>query len=134
MQIKYIVIYFFVACSLFSCKKPSGVGGTSTIKGRLKVANWTAGYPGPSTYLGTSIGEDISVYIVYGDTGFYNDNVKSNYDGTFQFDYLNKGKYKIFAYSDDTSLAGKKPVLINTFINKNRSVVDLGDVTIVRTH
>ena len=47
---------------------------------------------------------DEDVYIVYGDEDdIYDDNVKTNFDGTFEFNNLRKGKYKVFAYSKDES-------------------------------
>ncbi|MGB0888060.1 MAG: hypothetical protein ACPGSL_08060 [Vicingaceae bacterium] len=45
---------------------------------------------------------DEDVYIIYGDEDdIFDDNVKTNFDGTFEFNNLRKGKYKVFAYSKD---------------------------------
>ncbi len=47
---------------------------------------------------------DEDVYIIYGDEDeIYDDNVKTNFDGTFEFNNLRKGKYKVFAYSKEES-------------------------------
>lgn len=47
---------------------------------------------------------DEDVYIVYGDDDdIFDDNTKTNYDGTFKFTNLRKGAYKVFAYSKDES-------------------------------
>ncbi len=47
---------------------------------------------------------DEDVYIIYGDKDdFYDDNVKTSYDGNFKFTNLRKGNYRIFAYSKDKS-------------------------------
>lgn len=47
---------------------------------------------------------DEDVYIIYGDEDdIYDDNIKTNFDGTFEFNNLRKGKYKVFAYSKDES-------------------------------
>lgn len=127
-------IFLLFSALIFSCKKSPGVGGTSTIKGRIVVKNYTVGWPGPSTYLGTNYGQEVSVYLIYGDTGFYSDNIKTSFDGRFEFPFLNKGKYKIFTYSADTTLSGKSPVEVSVTIDKNKSTVDVGEITIVKTH
>lgn len=47
---------------------------------------------------------DEDVFIVYGDDdAIYDDNTKTNYDGTFKFTNLRKGTYTIFAYNEDES-------------------------------
>jgi len=47
---------------------------------------------------------DEAVYIIYGDEDdLFDDNVKTNFDGTFKFSNLRKGSYKVFAYSEDKS-------------------------------
>tara|TARA_B100000809_G_scaffold266703_1_gene330874 strand:+ start:3975 stop:4736 length:762 start_codon:yes stop_codon:yes gene_type:complete len=47
---------------------------------------------------------DEDVYIIYGDDDdIFDDNVKTNFDGTFKFSNLRKGSYKVFAYSKDES-------------------------------
>lgn len=50
----------------------------------------------------TILGCDEDVFIIYGDHEYgYDDKSKSSYDGTYRFDYLNDGNYKIFAYNDN---------------------------------
>ena len=41
----------------------------------------------------------IDVYIIYGDNVTYGDDQKTNYDGSYEFRYLRKGGYKIYAYT-----------------------------------
>jgi hypothetical protein len=75
----------------------------------------------------------VDVYIIYGDEAYFGDDVETNYDGTYEFRYLRKGKYTIFAYSDcDTCLGKKKAVFINTEITKNNSLVKLDDLVIIK--
>jgi hypothetical protein len=56
---------------------------------------------------------DQDVYIIYGaENTFYDDDIKTSYDGSFEFRYLRKGTYKIFVYEDCNSCpSGKKEVL-----------------------
>lgn len=47
---------------------------------------------------------DEDVYLIYGDADdIFDDNVKTNFDGTFKFSNLRKGDYRVFAYSKDES-------------------------------
>lgn len=117
---------------LNSCKKVEGEGGSSTIKGRIMVTNYNAG---GTIVEGNYPGADQDVYIVYGEGNTVsNDRVKSSYDGTFEFKYLQKGDYTIYVYEDvlpELSSAAKEKVkLISAKIEDKKSIVDLGDINI----
>ncbi|MBK9456483.1 MAG: hypothetical protein IPO24_13285 [Bacteroidetes bacterium] len=43
---------------------------------------------------------DEKVFIVYGDNTAFDDEVSTAYDGTYKFEYLRKGLYTIYVYSD----------------------------------
>src|SRR5436853_5610151 len=94
------IILFLTAISLLSCKKGPGQGGTSSIRGKLYEINFNSNFSAriDSGYIGK---EDI--YIIYGNDATYSDNQKTNYDGTYEFKYLRKGNYRVFAYSKDSS-------------------------------
>lgn len=72
------------------------------------------------------------VFIIYGDKdNIQDDDVKSNFDGTFKFKNLRKGSYRIFAYSEDPSLANPLvPVTKSIEIGKNEDA-DIGTISIV---
>ena len=77
---------------------------------------------------------DEDVYIIYGDEDdIYDDNMKTNYDGTFKFSNLRQGTYKIFAYSKDESntLQPLTPVITGIEVGKNDQA-DIGTITIVK--
>lgn len=122
-----------ISCLLifsYSCKKEEGVGGNSTIKGKVFVKDYNGTvFSGNSFY-----GADFDVYIVYGgENSFYDDKVTTSYDGSFEFRYLRKGNYKIFVYSKDvtgTDPSGLTTVFESATINKNKEVIDLGDLEI----
>lgn len=60
----------------------------------------------------TIVGCDEDVFIIYGNHEYgFDDKVKTSYDGTYRFDYLNDGNYKIFAYNDNVD--GKSGVVID---------------------
>lgn len=127
-----VVISFF---SLFSsCNKAAGEGGTSMIKGKVYVVNYnTSGTAVTSEFFGP----DVDVYIIYGADGtYFNDKIATSYDGSFEFPFLAKGKYKIFVYSKcfNTVAApcpsGVEEVLVDAEITDNKSTVDIGTITI----
>jgi hypothetical protein len=62
------------------------------------------------------------VFIVYGDNDeIYDDNIKTSYDGTFKFNNLRKGSYKVFAYNKDKSSVTNPltPVFVSIDIGGN---------------
>ncbi len=128
----FLYIIFFSIFTLISCKKVEGPGGTSKIKGKLKVEN----YNSQGTVLeGTYAGADFDVYIMYGDKDSTADeNVKSSVDGSFEFNFLEKGKYTIYIYEDLLpAIAGassKKAVIYSTEITKRKTEIDLGEIII----
>ena len=120
-----LVAFFFFN----SCKKIEGQGGSSTIKGVVNVKQYSlvgalvAEYPGV----------EIDVYIVYGaGKTFYNDKIKTSYDGSFEFNYLEEGDYTVFVYEDNNDIinypGGSSAVLVTTSISGKKTTVDLGTI------
>lgn len=109
-----------------SCRKVEGPGGSVTIKGVVIERN----------HVGTSIFEypaaDQDVYIIYGsENSFYDDDVSTSYDGSFEFRYLQKGDYQIFAYQDNPSVAsGTDEVLVQVNASENNQVIILDTIYI----
>ena len=106
---KQILILSIVVCSFYSCSKYEGQGGAATIKGVIieqkynSLGNVIASYPAA----------DQDVYIIYGGiNSFYDDDIKTSFNGSFEFRYLRKGTYQVFAYEDcNTCPSGQKEVL-----------------------
>ncbi len=88
-----IVLGFFLLLS--SCSKSEGVGGKSIIKGKITVTNRKNG-----VLKDTYDAQAHDVYIIYGDGSIQNDDFKTSLDGSYQFEYLNKGNYQLFTYSE----------------------------------
>ena len=118
----------FLFLFLISCSKYEGEGGSSTIKGVILEQKYNS--------LGNVIAEypiaDQDVYIIYGNGNtFYDDDIKTSYDGSFQFRYLKKGSYKIFVYEDcATCPSGKKEIIVPVEITKNNQTVTLDTINI----
>lgn len=130
-----LIVAVFGLFSIFSsCNKAAGEGGTSVIKGRVYVQNYnSAGTAITAEYYG----QDVEVYIIYGTkSNFFNDRIRTSYDGSFEFPYLAKGSYRIFVYEqcfntvDNPCPSGMREVLVKTDITKNKSTVDVGTITI----
>ena len=136
-NIKSVLAALLIVSGLFlsSCDKDAGEGGTSTIKGKVMVYDYDASFQAcQDTY--PAFKED--VYIIYGDDrSTYDDKMETSYDGSFEFKYLRKGKYKIFAYTKDTTGASngtyndsrpKLPSMVEVEITSNRSEVFAKDI------
>jgi hypothetical protein len=99
---KRIFLPALLALIFFACDKPAGEGGTSTIHGRIWIRDFNTNF----TQLQAEYWAlEERVYIIYGgDTSeFYDDDIRTSFDGSYEFSYLRPGKYAIFAYSDDST-------------------------------
>jgi len=127
----YLLLMLFIPFLFsISCKKEEGEGGTATIKGKVIVKICSDNF---DTVYAQFPDEDRDVYIVYGNDDFYGDKVSTFYDGSYQFSYLRKGNYRIFAYSDDEtgeSVSGKIPVIQEVNIDKNGQVVEVPEIVV----
>lgn len=129
---------FFISaatCMLFvsaGCKKEAGPGGRASVKGKVYAYDWD------NTQLfkiseGYSSGE--RVYILYGDNTTIGDDVRTSMDGSFEFKYLNKGRYKLFVNSLDTAYKIKGndtyiPVIREFEITNTKGTLTLEDIII----
>jgi hypothetical protein len=114
-----------------ACSKDPGAGGTSSIFGKIYVKDYNTTF--------TVLQEEYyapkeDVFIIYGDDKTYSDHVNTNYDGTFEFNYLRKGTYHIYAYSKDSTLQTNAliPVVKDIEITKNNSESDAGEILIFK--
>ena len=136
MKTKSNIIYGFTAATLLAlltaCEKPPGTGGRATVKGKVWATDFdnTQRYPMSRGY---APGE--RVYIIYGSGNEIGDDVRTSYDGSFQFKYLTKGHYKVFVNSLDTTEFQKGrdalyPVMTEFDITDPKQVVILEDIKI----
>jgi hypothetical protein len=117
---------------LSSCQKNAGTGGNSTIKGSVLTENYNA--------LGTSLiskynAQDEDVFIVYGGDDAYqvpSAKVATGPDGSFEFKYLAKGKYKLIVYSkcfDPTTCpSGQEALIFPIEITHKKSVIEVPQI------
>jgi len=130
MKTKLLIIVSFLILS--ACQKYEGEGGTSTIKGRVFVQKYNKN--------GTQVIEEYwaqeqNVYIVYGSDSIYSSKFDTDPNGWYNFKYLRKGKYTIFAYSDDTLNLNSSlqiPIKIEVEINEDFQEVEAPTITIAK--
>lgn len=119
MKLAFFIPICFVLFAVGACRKGAGEGGSSVITGKV-VATQTDVFGNIYTF--NPAKED--VYIIYDDADFYGDKVETSFDGTYRFDYLRKGSYTVFAYSDcDTCIDNKLVSLVKVNVSKNNSTV-----------
>ncbi|MBN4051492.1 hypothetical protein JYU16_01630 [bacterium AH-315-M05] len=143
------LLFVLIAAILFtftSCKKEPGEGGNSTIIGRVKVLDYDYGYyDGKCRWVKTReyYAPDERVYIIYGEDTIHSDDFRTNPDGYYRFEWLQKGIYTIFVYSDDTIQTSLNisncttynemvlPVKVNIEIKKNKEEVIAQEIVII---
>jgi len=128
LYFRFILIGILIVS--LGCEKEEGIGGTSSISGKVFVND----YDNQGNLIGSFYGQDEDVYIIYGgNSGTYNDDFKTSFDGSYRFEYLTKGHYKIFAYSDcDTCWSGSEVVFIKLEITENKKDYVLADLVVRR--
>lgn len=134
---KIVKIVFFITAVILvsvSCTKEPGVGGSSTVSGKL-LAN---DYNSLGTYLGEYDAQDYKVYLIYGDEGgAFDDDVNTSHDGSFEFKYLQKGNYELFVYSDYSYCPlcgnlGDSVISVKFQITDKKQELELSDITVLK--
>jgi hypothetical protein len=99
IYIHILLLLVLIVC-ISSCKKPAGPGGQATVKGKVYAYDYDNTY----TYL-VSKGyfPGIKVYIIYGTGTNIGNSIATSTDGSYEFKYLNKGHYKVYVNSVDTT-------------------------------
>jgi hypothetical protein len=129
---KLIYITIIVAAiTSFACSKQEGEGGRASIKGKVWAVNYNSSVtvPHDSGYAG---GE--KVYIIYGDDTSVGDRQETTNDGSFEFKYLRKGKYKLYIFSAQGTNLLDKAVVQDAEITKRIQTIELPDFKIKTTH
>jgi len=115
--------FALVTLVALGCKKEPGFGGLASISGKVYAIDSTSGGNlKDEGYIG-----DYDVFIgIDGEPGLL-DNIKTSYDGSYQFAELRKGTYNVWVYRRCDACAGdilliKKTVVIKS--NKEEKVLD----------
>ena len=117
-----------IAVLLFSCSKDPGVGGKATIKGYIIQEDWNIN---TGQFIDDYLAPDERIYIDYGADGFLDDDIRTNYNGLYEFRWLRKGDYEIVAYSDcPTCPSGQEVIRIPITISDRKEVVEVDTITV----
>lgn len=112
---------------LIACEKPEGLGGNSSIKGKVIVESYDRDMRvQQATYPAT----DENVFIFYGNQSVVTDDIETGSDGSFEFNFLTKGDYRLVVYSEADSIPDDIPVEKKVSITKNNATVDAGQLII----
>ncbi len=116
-----------ILLSFSGCNSLPGDGGTSTITGKVFVDHYNgSGFLYESYYSG-----EVRVYIIYGDGTTFDNETKTSFDGSFQFNFLREGTYTLFSYSDCVGCEGGIEAHTQTVeITKNHQEVSIPDILI----
>lgn len=129
MNNRTLILVVVSAVLLTACLKDPGIGGTSTISGKVyaydfdaEMINLRAQYYAP----------DEDVYIIYGDDSIFSDRTQTSYDGSYRFEYLRPGSYTIFAYSKNIATKLPPPVAVRKTaeIVSGNQVITVEDIEI----
>lgn len=128
-NIKLFLILFGITILFQQCTKEPGYGGNSGIYGVVKLKRYNTDFSKvkEETFLANA-----DVYIIFKDGQGYGDKVKTSYDGSFVFNHLVPGDYKIYVYSADTSLSvsGQIPITVSASVKKSKELVKIGEIVI----
>jgi hypothetical protein len=123
---------FITGIVLTACEKEPGKGGSSAISGRVIVRQYNANF---TILVEQYEATDENVFIVYGGDDIYGDKTSTNYDGTFRFDYLRKGEYTVYAYSEDSANYPSQreiPVMYTVKVTDNKQEIKVPDIIILK--
>lgn len=135
MKTKILLSALFVAALTFTaCEKDAGQGGTSTIRGTVTVIEYNGDF---TIARDTFPGAKEDVYLIFGDDEVYGERFEAHYDGTYEFNYLRKGTYTVFAYSKDSTLnydltSAEIPVLRTVEITEKNQTVEVPEIIILK--
>lgn len=135
-----IVLIFFVTLSVIevSCSKGPGPGGQASIRGKVWVKQYDKTF---STLNYKYWGYNETVQIIYGSALSPGASVRTDYDGNFEFLYLQKGDYTVYVYSSDSAAvagpplnptAPQKAIIKNVTITSTKQTLDAGTFTILK--
>lgn len=113
-----VLLTIVTVALLSACNKGPGEGGTGTVQGFVKLVH----HPDNDYSLtaDTMPAAKTDVFIVYGDEAYFGDDVETNPDGMYRFEYLLPGEYTVYSYS--TLPSGEK-VAVGETVTLQRGAV-----------
>ena len=127
MKKHFILICAFLITVLSSCSKDEGYGGLATIKGKVYGKDYnSSGALVAEGYVG-----DMKVYISRHDDPNHFDKVDTSYDGSYKFQFLQKGTYDVWVFGDCDSCTWQQVYALETIeITSKKQTVEVDDLVI----
>jgi hypothetical protein len=106
--------------------------GAAVIRGVVKLIDYVDESRWPNLVVDNiDFAYEQEIYLTYGNHTFYDDRIRTQHDGSFEFRNLIPGDYLVFLYSEDVTRVTDKVVLkFEVTITEMDQVVDLGEITI----
>ena len=130
---KKLLFLALIAFLFGSCEKNAGKGGTSTIKGTVTVWEYNNDF---LDKVGEYPGQEVEVYIIYSGNpeDVYGDRMDTDWEGKYEFNYLQEGKYTIYALTKDTTNFYNKekyPVFREVEITGKDQTIEVPEIIII---
>ena len=109
-----------------ACNDREGEGGTGTVQGYVKLVH----HPDDDYNLNvdTMVAAKTDVFIIYGNEAFYGDDVETDPNGMYRFEYLTPGVYTVFSYS--TLATGEKVAVAESVTLERGKVAEVPTIYI----
>lgn len=124
-----MMIAALAALLLSSCTKEPGEGGKALIRGTIleQEINNNTGQPTGDPYPA----QEYTVYIIYGDNDYFDDDIDTGPNGEYEFRWMRKGSYTLFVYSEcPTCDGGQEVKRVTVEVSDKKEVVDVPTITI----
>jgi hypothetical protein len=107
---RFLMAFLVLVLMMPSCNKGPGEGGTGTVQGFVKLVH----HPDDDYTLtpDTMAAAKTDVFIIYGEENFYGNDIETDANGMYRFEYLRPGDYTIYSYS--TLPSGEKIAVSET--------------------
>jgi len=96
MKLQILFIALAAILIFAGCKKEEGEGGKGIITGRVFQKNMNGANVQNEFY-----SPEVRVYIIYGsEDGVYHDDMRTDFEGRYKFEWLRPGTYTVYTYSE----------------------------------
>ncbi|MBL4861921.1 MAG: hypothetical protein JKY09_02745 [Crocinitomicaceae bacterium] len=126
--------FALIFVGLSACKKVEGPGGSSSIIGTIHVQE----LDGANNIMKEYDAPKYDVFLIYGgdtENTYFDDDIETSFDGSFKFNYLEKGKYQLFVYEDSiisNGGSGKYATIYPVEITEKKQENDLSVITVIK--
>ena len=132
---KIFVIAGLILSSFTTCKKAAGPGGFAQISGKVKVLDYTTN-PDTLFNLGYVFQDEYyivgkAVYLKYDEEPGVGQSTRTSFDGTYTFEDLRTGKYKVVVYSRSIDTLTDKNLKYDVFVIKEIEITKRKEQVIV---